>query len=106
MPTCIRCRYWDDTDAEFDNTRTICDGCIEKSKAAARSEGYEEYQIGEYIVLEKTVGDSCGDCGSHGIDFIAWRGGHFVEALICANCTSVLEYLYPEHNDEMPVLII
>lgn len=96
MPTCRKCGYWDDTDADFDNSRTICDGCTEKAKVAARAEGYEEYQIGEYTVLEKAVGDSCGDCGSHSIDFIAWKGGKFIETLICANCDSVQAYLYPE----------
>ncbi|MDR6555476.1 hypothetical protein [Paenibacillus qinlingensis] len=32
MPTCVKCGYWDETDAEFDSTRTICEGCMEQPK--------------------------------------------------------------------------
>ena len=38
MPQCTVCGYYDETDAEFDWSRTICDGCAEKGWTVLKSD--------------------------------------------------------------------
>ncbi|MFD0591018.1 hypothetical protein ACFQZE_23770 [Paenibacillus sp. GCM10027627] len=107
MPTCKTCGYWDDTDAEFDDSRTICDGCIEKAIQAMRERGALEWTCGKYTVLSLSTSESCDDCGSSREEFVAWVAGEFYKDEVCVGCdgVSIVDYLYP-NADEKPLLIV